>query len=384
MCAKGTREAGGLLFALALSGSAWAAAPESGTAQRAEQGHNPLTPSLSQGERGQVEPSPSKGEAAPSEPRDANGPADGAEDVEPALKLGLTGRVFARLSADERADYARTVSIPSARVGVTAEWGLVDAEVSTELTSSRLLRDAFVRMRDGSESLRVTAGQFKAPFMARALESSWNLPLQSRGLVEDYVVEAHGLGGRRPGVMVEARSTPWARLRASLGVFRGQRDELGTSQGEDVAARLTARPVKGLEVGASGYSADVDGAAGARRRWAGGGDITASFRRINLMAELLTGRLAVGRFLSQSALAWVDVRLPRLAQWTLQPVVGAEALQVSGTGEVAGGQGWSLLGGVNTLYGDRVKVLLQVERSFRPDDERPGTSVGLQLAARFK
>jgi hypothetical protein len=319
----------------------------------------------------------------PSEPCAAGASCDeGAAPVPEKLEVRVGGRVFARAGADEREAFARTLTLPSARVGVDAAWGLVDAELSAELTSRTLLRDALLRLRDPSDTFRLSAGQFKSPFMARQLESAWDLPLLSRGLVEDFVVDTHGLGGRKAGLMLEARPDALpGKLRAAVGVFRGARDADTQRTGEDVAARLTARPFKGLTLGASGYAADVGGS---RRHWSGGGDLLARFKKVSLQAEALTGVLPAGRFTSQTAIAWVDVPLDGREVWGLQPLLGAEALQLRGEGGAVAGQGWSMVGGANVLYGDFFKLLLQAERALKPGDTAPGTSVALQLGARFK
>jgi hypothetical protein len=74
------------------------------------------------------------------------------------------------------------------------------------------------------------------------------------------------------------------------------------------------------------------------------------------------------------------VPLDAAGEWAVQPVVGAEALQLRGDVE---GQGWSALGGVNILFMDSFKAQLQVERALRPGDATPGLEYSLQLATRF-
>jgi hypothetical protein len=64
----------------------------------------------------------------------------------------------------------------------------------------------------------------------------------------------------------------------------------------------------------------------------------------------------------------------------VQPVAGAEALQVHGD---MAGQGWSAVGGVNILFADSFKAQLQVERALLPGDVTPGLEYLLQLATRF-
>ncbi len=292
-------------------------------------------------------------------------------------QLRIFGRVFARVSADEREAYARTLSLPSARVGVSASLRYLEAEVNADLSSKSLLKDAFVRLADGSKRLRLYGGQFKAPFLARALESSWQLPLVRRGLVEDYLTETHQLGGRRLGLMGEVSLKEAWRLKVSGGVFQGAKDEeVGTRAGEDAALRVSVRPLKALTLGASGYLAEVfEGT----RRHAAAAEATLHLGGLEVSGEYVTGRLAVGDFHAQLGLA--SFTLPLGGEgWAIQPVAGAEALQLRGPVQ---GQGYGFVGGLNVLFSEHFKALLQAEHALRPGDEAPGIEYSLQLATRF-
>ncbi|MBN1209999.1 MAG: hypothetical protein JXB05_34425 [Myxococcaceae bacterium] len=314
---------------------------------------------------------------APPAPAEASVEAPEAVAGEPEEKRSVRvfGRVFARASADERDDFARALSLASARVGVSAAFEYVEAEVTADLSSKSLLKDAFVRIADGDKRLRLYAGQFKAPFLARELESSWELPLMRRGLVDDYLTETHQLGGRRLGLMGEVRLKQVWNLRFSGGLFEGSEDEQGERTSEDAAARVSVRPFKALTVGASSYLAQVlEGT----RQYAVAADGVLELGGLALSAELAIGHLAVGPFTTQLGLA--TYTLPLSGGWALQPLAGAEALQLSG--EMTG-QGWAAVGGVNVLFSDSFKAQLQAERALRPGDEAPGNEYSLQLATRF-
>jgi len=305
----------------------------------------------------------------------SEGGKEEATDSTPRLRL--FGRLFARMSADERQEYARTLSIPSARVGVSASLRYLEAEVNADLSSKTLLKDAFVRLSDSSQRLRLYGGQFKSPFLARALESSWQLPLVRRGLVEDYLTETHQLGGRRLGLMGEVSVKEAWRLKVSGGVFQGARDkDLGTRAGEDAALRVSVRPLKGLTLGASGYLAEVfEGT----RHHAAAADGTLRLGGLEVSGEYVTGRLAVGDFHAQLALASFTLPLGEEG-WALQPVAGVEAMQLRGP---VRGQGHGFMGGLNVLFSEHFKALLQAEHALRPGDEAPGVEYSLQLATRF-
>nr|WP_233278274.1 hypothetical protein [Myxococcus stipitatus] len=290
-------------------------------------------------------------------------------------RVRVFGRVYARASADEREKYQRSLSIPSARVGVGTSLPNLEAEVSADLADSSLLKDAFVRLADDAKRFRLYGGQFKAPFLQRRLEGSWSLPIQGRGLVEDYLGE-YELGGRRLGLMGEVRLKSLWDVRVSAGVFQGSKDELGVRTKEDIAGRVSVRPLgKMLTLGVSTYVAEAMDRA---RRHAVAADAEWRSGAWSVTGEVVTGRLPVGPFTAQLLLAsWT---VPVTAEWALQPVAGVEGLQLGGDVE---GRGHSMLGGLNLLLGSRFRGQFQVERALRPGDEAPGLEYSLQLATRF-
>jgi hypothetical protein len=370
----------GLLAAVLLSGPALAqeqvaeaqpVSPETSAVDPASPGVDPA-PS-SPGISTEV-PAPKKGPKKPkAEPLGEN--PDAADESQDEHKVRVFGRVFARASADERHDYSRSLSLPSARVGVNAGFEHVEAEVSADLSSKSLLKDAFVRIADGHKRLRLYAGQFKAPFLARELESTWELPLMDRGLVVDYLKNTNQLGGRRLGLMGEVRLKEAWNLKFSGGLFEGAKDETGQHTSEDASARVTVRPFKALTVGASSYLTQV---MAGTKQFAVATDATLHLGAAALSGEAVTGRLGLGPFTAQLGLA--SYLLPITREWALQPLAGAEALQLRG--EVAG-RGWATVGGVNILYSDAFKAQLQAEHALRPGDEAPGTEYSVQFAMRF-
>lgn len=296
---------------------------------------------------------------------------------EPALKI--FGRVQARATADERQAFERQMGVSSARIGVEATFKNVDAVVEADLSSSTLLRDAYVRFHDDDDRFGLYAGKFKAPFSARELQSSWKLPLVSRGLVNGFLVDTHDLGGRRYGLMGEARFKQWSNLKASFGVFRGHFDDtLRKQQGEDAAGRVSIRVFKGVTVGAGGYLAEA--LQGRTQRFSYGADATWRLGRFEVTGEALQGRVLSGRINAGVLLARYDIALDAKGEWVVQPLLGAEVLQLR-SAEV--GTGHSVTGGINLLHAETFKVQLQVERALRPGDEAAGHEVAVQVGARF-
>ncbi|MBU8894872.1 hypothetical protein DRW03_01270 [Corallococcus sp. H22C18031201] len=322
-----------------------------------------------------VKPADSMGE----DPAGADKVDDAAQDSDaPVHSLRLFGRVFAQARADERANYARSLSIPSARVGVEASFPNVDAELSADLASKSILKDAFVRLSNDSKRLRLYGGRFKAPFLERELGSSWTLPLQGRGLVADYLVDTNDLGGRRLGVMGEARWKEAWGLKVSAGLFQGAEGETGERLSEDGAMRVTLHPLKRLTVGASTYLTQVfDGT----RQYALSTDAQFQAGALLLAAEGVAGQVAMGPFTAQLVLASWLVGLGQQG-WALQPVLGAEALQLRI--DAVTKTGHALVGGLNLLLADLFKVQLQVERALRPGEPAAALELSLQLATRFQ
>ncbi len=112
------------------------------------------------------------------------------------------------------------LSVPSARAGLVYDapvpW--LRANVELELTGKPKLTDAWLRAKLPYFTAKV--GQFKLPFSALEMESSWSLPTARRGLLHDAVVDELQVAGRRPGVTVEAHGRGKIRPSLSLGAFQ--------------------------------------------------------------------------------------------------------------------------------------------------------------------
>ena len=322
----------------------------------------------------------------PVEPPRPGGPerqplSEGGEGLlEDSTKKGLRvrpfGRVYARMSADGREQYLRSLSIPSARVGLAASLSRVDAEVTADLSSKSILKDAFLRVASDSKQLRLYGGQFKAPFLQRELESSWALPVVRRGLVANYLEDTYKLGGRRLGLMGEVNLKQAWRLRVSGGVFEGAKNQDGQRLSEDAALRVSVRPFKRLTLGASSYLTEVF--AGTRQH-ALAADAALRLGGLELSGELVRGRITPGPF--QGGLALASYVLPLgLEGWAVQPLAGAELLRLVGPSRAGG---YAVVGGINILYSQHFKAQLQMEHALRPGDELAGLEFSFQLATRF-
>jgi hypothetical protein len=165
-----------------------------------------------------------------------------------------------------------------------ADW--LRGEVSGDAVGNHHLLDAFLRFRMGAWDLRV--GQFKQPFSVVQMDTRWDLPSTERGLVTDVLVDAMGLGDRRPGVQVSHSWPGQRRVTARLGVFRASHtrgDRIGDGSFDEIARdsspgahKLAGRisiDRKRLEVGLFGEwrPAEPLPGEGYRRFWATGADL---------------------------------------------------------------------------------------------------------------
>jgi hypothetical protein len=160
-------------------------------------------------------------------------------------EVEVHGRIFARaafssryvvtsestgVSHEERVD-SLDFSIPSARAELfyRAPFRWFSADIEVELADEPELRDAWLRAKNRHFAAKL--GQFKAPFSAIELESRWNLPVASRGLLHDILVDELEVAGRRPGFTLGARTAGALDLSLTLGAFQGsvlvERDENG-------------------------------------------------------------------------------------------------------------------------------------------------------------
>lgn len=236
--------------------------------------------------------------AAPSAPTPSKEKGPGKSALE------VSGRVVVRETLgpagereEARAPWAGRLSLHSARVGAKYRLDDVRVEVEAELEGKPHLRDAYVLLDTGwGTALR--AGQFKAPFAAIALESSWTLPIVERGRLDELLVDGLQLGGRRPGAQAEWAGRTGVRPRVQIGMWQGsgydgdpREDETSEAIGETAGARFSVRPGP-LELGLSGAwrVAQPTPVAEFERFWAAGADLrveTAS--RVRAWVETGTG-----------------------------------------------------------------------------------------------
>jgi hypothetical protein len=196
-------------------------------------------------------------------------------------KVDVRGRTFARAALErwhesyldaagvslDRPKSAFDISVPSARLEARyqAPVRFVSAAVELEVTGKPELKDAWVRARGRLFGAQV--GKFKVPFSAFELESRWDLPTASRGLLHDILVDRLEVAGRRPGVVLSARTPGKDHWSLTLGSFQGsilvERD--GTEREAELFEKQTLR-TQSLVARAELEHGDVTAGAGFEQR----------------------------------------------------------------------------------------------------------------------
>lgn len=377
---------GGVPLAPPLAAATAAASPSHQASSDGTHGGDEPPPShdgASDGTRGGDDTAAAPGPIEPEKGAEPPAPRGGGRKLELALPIEIEvhGRVLMQVSADERDAWDRQLEMSSARLGLEAHVGAVKTVVEADLASDPLVEDAYVRV-DLPRATRVTAGRFKAPFSERRLESGWALPLVTRGLVDRYLVNRNGLGGRRLGVAGALR--PWGgRLHATAGLFAGDPSalEAASDAGEDWAGRVAIRGWDALELGVSGYLAGAGtGPTAAPERHAGGAFANVDLGAIEGAVEGFVGRIAEGRFAAGTALVSWRLRAGDARRLRITPVAGVEALQLSGATR---GVGYGVIAGGVISWTEGLKVKLQGEWARRPGDATPAGALAAEVGTRF-
>jgi hypothetical protein len=223
---------------------------------------------------------------------DDGGESRGAQRIRGILRrldLDVRGRFLARVSRRSLSGSASDdLNVQNARLEL--RWTpnrRLRAVLEGDFAEKRFLKDAWLRLRLGAWAIR--AGQFKPPVSAVELDSRWDLPTSERGLLREVLVDAMGIGGRRPGIETAVASKGHWDLDARVGLFlashvRGDRigDEAFNnfvtdySLGAQKVAGRVAVSRKRIEVGAFGEwrAAKPLPEEGYKRYWTTGLDLT--------------------------------------------------------------------------------------------------------------
>ncbi|HUT76646.1 MAG TPA: porin [Polyangia bacterium] len=336
------------------------------------------------------------GFAAAGEGADDAGEGEGGEDV---LEVG--GRVHVGLDAEhlhgENDQWSDTFQVRRARLKVTwrpEDWldARVQLDAATAFGAGRsMLKDAWLRLKPW-EALEIRGGLFKRPFSGLELTSSGTLRVIERGPTNAAVVDSEfggmGFGDRDIGLELAGRLVDAIKLDWAVGLFNGSGAATADfDDAKDVVARIAARPVKPLIIGAS-YTIklfDLDFHPGFAM--AGGTDVQIRYRGFRAHVEVLVAQnyldlvdlaLETPRAADQD-LAWgvlgilsQRLEIPSAAGVALEPVVKIEFFDASD--RIVDDHAMLYTVGLNTYAGEHFRVMLDLEvlragRFFEIDEE---------------
>lgn len=286
------------------------------------------------------------------------------------LGLDVKGTVFvrARHRTVGDADPTTRLDLNRARLSLKLSYGeLLKLKISPDLDEAPYLADAYLEVRPLDE-LRVRVGQQKVPFGQLEWRSRWEIPTVNRGIVTNQLSRRLGFSDRRVGALGEVRIKAWP-LKPSLEL--GAFDNGDVNDRYDVAARFSVKPLKGADVAVAYYrreEAKISGGAGQ----AGQLSLEYDKRRVWILAEVLIGRARRltldgvpidqdATFLGARAIVAYSFKFDA---FRAQPYLGGELLDpgLKTTSDL----GYSVRGGVNLLFWERLRVSLEAERTQGP------------------
>jgi hypothetical protein len=316
------------------------------------------------------------------EPASAEPPATPpAEPALPGPTFQLEARVISGFQYErDRPSGAQTepgekeygFELDQARVGISAELDRLRVNLNLELSdalsrntgggtdSPPYVRTAALEYRF-SRTLRLTVGRYKRPFSRLALESTVDLPVLDRGLLNDLLVEDNQWGDRAVGAMASGR-LELAKLRWYLSLTNPAWSSSLRSEGLDVLGRVQLSLAKGLTLGVNGgyKHLRLAGADAATNNLAIGGDLAWKIERahITLEGSWADLPLATGRPSAFGVLLMADYELPLGMEWSLQPVAFLELADADA--KLSETESLKLAFGVNLLAPGGFRVLPQL------------------------
>jgi hypothetical protein len=243
-----------------------------------------------------------------------------------------------------------------------------DLEVSADLDSSTLVRDAFVNFKV-SKALQLRAGRFKRPFSRIELRGAGKLPFRSRGLFNNALTNSKGYGDRAIGFM------PWgkvgsANLRWYAGVFN---PGVGTSEprGIDAAARVEYEPTKSIEIGLNGIHKRTERVKDGPNLHLNGAGVDARLKSgplyVHLECDLVQNPnppatptdTSLRTPLAYGLIAFGTYDVALTSRWVLQPVLVGEWLDTDS--EYSHDEAVRGVVGVNVIWDEHVRIMPQLE-----------------------
>ncbi|HEU4584025.1 MAG TPA: porin [Polyangiaceae bacterium] len=328
----------------------------------------------------------SAAESAQAAPEPVPAAPGASEDLEPdvpkrgAPSFELDARVISGFEIQrERPSGAQTrpgendfgFELRQARVQLKSELDRFRLELSLELSdalssdisgydSPPFLRDASLEYHY-SRALRLQVGRYKRPLSRIELQSSAELPVIRRGLLNGLLVEDNQWGDRALGAMVSGR-LELAKLRWYLSLSNPNWSTSLQSRGLDVIGRVQLSPAKGWTLGVDGgYKALRLGSEGQwTHNFAAGGDVAWKLGDAHVLVEGHFGDLPFETASPQGfgVLALIDYELGLSESWALQPVLFGELADADA--ELSQTESARLALGINLLERGGFRLLPQV------------------------
>ena len=245
------------------------------------------------------------------------------------------------------------------------------AALSFDLDAVRM-RNAYLNLKLHS-AFQLKLGRFKRPFSRLENASIGKLPIRGRGLFNDALIEDANWGDRALGLMLWGKHKR-PRLRWYLGIMHPVPLQ-SPSQGIDVLARVTYKPVKAFGVGLNGGYKYIKPLVGDRQHLSAVGvdaEVKASGLRLLLEGNLAQNPnpppvMAAQREPNPFALgvlALASYELPLSESVALQPAIFAEWLDTDL--DFSQDEAARLVLGVNLLAWDGMLRLMPQVELVRP------------------
>jgi hypothetical protein len=223
------------------------------------------------------------------------------------------------------------------------------------------LRTAVLEYRH-SKKLRFTLGRFKRPFSYLELQSTGDLPILNRGLLNDLVIEDGAWGDRGIGAMVSGKYKP-AKLAWKFSITNPAPDNL-TTAGLDTIARVQWKPLDLLQFGIHGGNKFLEFDEGRKHFQAVGADVTLRVGGFEWQVEgMVADQPWRSTVVSDAGLAYggttfMSYTQPLTKHLKLVPVVFAEYADANSA--YGRNESVQLQGGLNLVIRDQFRIMPQV------------------------
>lgn len=198
-------------------------------------------------------------------------------------QLRFTGDINENIRWVVMLDAAKALAVNNSFADINGSQAVIESRVEQ---ASRILQDAYIRL-DYTNKARVEMGQFKVPISLEMNQQAASLDTVERAL---FISDSRGIGVARDlGVMVHGRVLP--QLDYQFGAFNGSgesQNEVDRNQRKAFIGRVTVRPLKGLQLGASGAWAGDGSRLDSPRRDRLGGEVSFNRAKFIIKSEVMT------------------------------------------------------------------------------------------------